>query len=244
MTTPKKRKKKQIPVPEKKDKRVLIATSRNVEVECLPIAAALDALETNIRNSIEWPEKPTRTIRDVAGSEMEQDLTQEYVESDRATDEEKIAWTEYLEAQGEAQAEFNQRAGTARVRLVAWEGIRVTDESLFDKWAEDEAWMGMTAPDDPRERALHYLQSKILGNPNDDLLSIMVGIYHASGYDEEALKQAEAFFRSQVGQRERAAPDDGTGDSGVPEQEETSGLVGQSGIRDGEGEEGAGSDAR
>ena len=70
-----------------KDKRTLITTSRDVVVECLPVAALFMAMEENVKSSIEWPQVPIRISKDVAGAEMEFPLTLAHLETENATEE-------------------------------------------------------------------------------------------------------------------------------------------------------------
>jgi hypothetical protein len=208
------------------ENKIIVTTSRGVQVECLPIAEMFDAQEESLRASVEWPEKPTHTITDVAGSEIEQALTQEWVDSGQASDEEVEAWEEYLVAQAVAQAEYESKRNEALPRLLAYKGIRLVNESLMDKWAEDHRWMSFEVPDDPRERLLHFLRTEILGNAGDDMTEIMVGIYRASGADPDLMKEAEAFFRSgQMGRAAGDAAEGSEGDAEVAEPEAEDGLV-------------------
>lgn len=206
--------------------KVVIKTSRGVEVECLPIADALDAQEQNIRASVEWPEEPTRTITDVAGSEMTEPLSEEYLKSEQATDEQKEEWAEYQAAQAEAEAEFSDKINEGRVRIIAVKGVR-WDAKLEKAWAGDHDFMGMTVPDDPRERQLHFFRSEVLGNIGD-LYTILLGIYQASGYDEEVLDAVEASFRTEMG-KPGEGPDVGAGE-GDPDEAGRAGVVGQSSV--------------
>ena len=211
------------------DGRVFITTSRGVEVECLPIADTIDAQEENARGSIEWPEVPTRTITDIAGSKMVEPLTEAYIETGHATHEEIGAWTDYQVAQAEAEATFQTRFRDGRVRLIAAKGVQ-WDASLEKDWTEAAEWIGMVVPEDPRDRKLHFLRFEVLGNIGD-LYTILFGIYHASGYDEEVLDEMEATFRSEMGQQDEG-PDAGAseGDSGSEERAE---LVGEPPVDDG-----------
>jgi len=213
------------------DGRVVVTTSRGVEIECLPIADAIEAQEENARAGIEWPEVPTRTITDVAGSEMVKPLTEEYVEkSGQATEEQVEAWDEYRIALAGAEATFRERFNEGRVRLIAAKGVR-WDAKLEETWIEEAEWMGMAVPEDPRERKLYFFRFEVMGNIGD-LYTILFGIYRASGYDEEVLDEMEASFRTDMGQPDEE-PDAG-GDTGDPGQAGGAGLVGEPPV-DGDG---------
>jgi len=204
-------------LPEGEGVGVFVTTSRGVEVECLPVADVIEAQEENIRASVGWPTKPTRTITDVAGSEMTEPLSDRYVESAQATEEQKEAWAEYVAAQARAEAEFSRRLNDGRVKLIAQRGVR-WDADLEKEWAADDEWAGMTVPEDPRERTLHFFRTQVLGNLGD-LYRVLFGIYRASGYDEEVLDLMEASFRTEMGRAGGDEPEDGTGDH-VPQPEE------------------------
>ena len=201
---------------------VFVTTSRGVEVECLPIADVIEAQEANIRALVEWPEQPTRVIADVAGSEMEEPLSQKYVESGQATEEQVEAWAGYVEAKAQAEAKFSARLNDGRVKLLAQRGVR-WDASLEEEWKKDDEWAGMTVPEDSRARTLHFFGTQVLGNLGD-LYRVLFGIYRASGYDEEVLDLMEDSFRSEMGRAGGDEPEDGAGGHG-PQPEES--LVGR-----------------
>lgn len=192
---------------------VTFITSRGVKVECLPIAAEIEAQENNIRSGIDWPEVPTREVSDVAGSVMHFSYTDESIKD--APEEAKQAWEKYQADLFAAQHEFDARIGEGRPRLIAYRGIRLVDESLPAKWEKEHEWLGMTIPETPHERALHFFQTEILGNPTTDLYGILLGIYKASGYSDELLEKAEAFFRSQMGRGDGTDAGADPGDSGT-----------------------------
>ncbi len=211
-------------------KGVTVTTSRGVVVECLPVGIELESQEANIRESVDWPEKPTRVMTDVADSEIEIELSQDYVGSDRATEEQKAAWSAYWEDLARAEAEFQGKLNEAQPRLIAYKGVRLADPSLAEKWAEDHRWLGMEVPEDERERSLHFLRTEILGDPVEDMTAIMVGIYRASGFDEEVLAEFEANFRPQMGRPGRAAAGDDTGDPAAAGTPQEAGLVEPQGV--------------
>jgi len=222
--------------------KVVVTTSRGVTVECLPIASTIEAHEENIRASIEWPEKPIRLITDVAGSVMEEPLSEAYIKSDYATEEETDIWEEYQAQQARAQAEFDEKYQVGIARLLAVEGVRIIDVDE-DEWISKHQWLNMTVPDDPRERSLHFFMTEVLGNLEGDFAAIMAGIALASGGDEELIRAAEASFRIEMGRTKRDAAGDDTGDPAAQGQDGEEGLVGEPDLDDSGGEEGAGLDA-
>ena len=214
---------------------VLVTTSRGVTVECLPIASTIEAHEENVRASVDWPEVPTRSVTDVAGSVEEMPLSAEYIKSGYATEEETEAWEAYQAEQARAQAEFDGKYQLGIVRLLAVEGVRVLDADE-DAWVRRHKWMNMIVPDDPDELALHFFRTEVLGNIQDDLGAIMAGITLASGGDEELIRAAEDSFRLEMGRTRRAEALDDTGDPATARPAGEDGLVGQPDVDGGGGE--------
>lgn len=188
------------------DGRVVVETSRGVHGVCQPIAIMIESQEQNIRKSIEWPEVPTYSFTDVAGTIIERVHTQGTIEDPATSKEDRIAWADYLLAQKEAQAEYDERHNNGLLRLLAFEGFEVLDGETG--WEQRHELYGMTVPEDEFEKTIHYFQTEVIGT-QDDVYKIMVGIYRASGYDEEVMAQIEAGFRAEVGQSEEAGEVDG-----------------------------------
>jgi hypothetical protein len=181
------------------ENKVLFTTSRDVTVRCYPIAAQLFELEQRIRDSISWPARPIRVVEDVAGAKAEVEIAQEYIDSGHADDEEVERWANYVEEQEVAQAEFDDKADMARIRLIAIKGIEVENEDLEAQWLEDWEFIGVEPPEDERERRIHWLQTEILGDADRDIYGIMYGILLASGFNKEVLDEAETLFRTPMG---------------------------------------------
>lgn len=214
---------------------VMKKTTRGVWVECLPVKPLFDMMQVNIAQSIEWPETPTRTMSAVGGEEIDEGLTQAYIDGQYSTPEEKAEWAEYLAALEVAKAEYDAKIEGALGKFLATEGTRLADESLRDEWREADERLGMTIPDDPHEQAAHFLMTRIMGNAETDTKEIMLGIFRASGYDKEVLDAVEATFRDEVGRRERDTAEESPGDPGPP-AEETPGVVGEPELHAGSGE--------
>jgi hypothetical protein len=189
--------------------RILVTTSRGVEVECLPIATEIEQQEANIRAGFTWPDCPQRTMRDVAGTEAHVDVTPEWLATAEATAEQKASYAEYKAKADAVESQFQAQLGTARARLIALRGVRV-EPKLLAGWAEDHIWLGMTLPDNPRDLVLHFLLTEIIGNAAGDMLTIMSGIYRASGADPEVMDKLEASFRDTLGKRKGAGSNGNT----------------------------------
>jgi hypothetical protein len=221
--------------------RVIRTTTRGVEVECLPVAIEFETMEQNIRDSVGWPEVPTYDMTDVAGSTMQMDMSQEWVDS-QATEEQRGEWDDYRAEQAQAEAEYDRRIGEARARFLATKAIRLVDPSLEKAWAEEHEWLGMTVPDEPRKRALHYFQTEIIGNPETDMASIITGMYRASGTDPKLMERVEASFRNKVGKQGGNSTGDDTRDAEqTPEAQ--GGLVERDGLPGAGGAEGVAAEA-
>jgi hypothetical protein len=183
----------------------ITTTSRGVELECQPVGAMLDAAGDNIRKQIDWPEVPTYESTFAGGDKETFDYTEETIQD--APDEDKQAWADYIAAQDKAEVEYNQRLMNALVRIVATDGVRVLNAPPEEEWVKRQEWQGLSVPDDPLERSLHYFLTVAIGDVETDMMGIYKGIILASGRSEEEVEQIEEFFRSGVGE------DTGDGDT-------------------------------
>jgi len=226
---------------EKEDEgRVIVTTSRGIRGECMAIGHAVAQLQESIRDDTDWPEAPTYTVKYAGGEEKNVAHDEKSIEDPKTTDEERAAWAEYLEALGAAETEFNDRFAKAQMRLFASDGFVPLNAPPEDEWIKKQEWIGYVVPEDPNERRLHYFLSEIIGNVDDDMMAIYMGIASATGADEGRLSTLEASFRSEMGESEGQDGGAGEGDtSGEPE----AGLVEQSSAPVGEGAGEPGPDA-
>lgn len=209
---------------------ITVTTSRGIEVECLPIAAMLEEFEENIRASIDWPDVPTYTVHYAGGETIEKPHDATSIEDSQTTDEEKQAWADYLLNKQAADAQFAEKRANGYMRLLSVDGIKVLNEQ--DDWQQRHEFYGMTVPDDPLERTVHYFRTEVIGS-QDDIYLIMLGVYRASGYDEEVLSQVEASFRASLGQDKQAGTGDDAGDSAEDTStEERAGMVREQDVDD------------
>ena len=204
------------------DKRVIVETSRGVQLECHPIITEIEAQEENIRAQYEWPEVPQHKL-DVPpdagpGWIDSMDLTQEAIDGEHSTDEEKEAWAEYQEAYALVDAEFSTKMNDARLKLIALRGVTVFDTKPEKEWIKEHEWMGMDVPKDALERLMHFFRTEVLGT-TVDIFTIMAGIYRAAGVDPEVLEELEQSFRSEVGRAGRTEPEADQEEPGEEEQE-------------------------
>ncbi len=206
------------------DKRVVVETSRGVQLECHPIITEIEAQEENIRAQYEWPDVPHRDISDTvppdAGPKWPRtrEIDQEWIDSEWAADEDKEAWTEYQEAYALIDAEFSTKMNDARLKLIALRGVEVLGGAKEADWVREHEWMGMEVPEDPLERLMHYFRTEVLGS-TVDMFTITKGIYRAAGFDQEVLDELEQSFRDQVGRAGRTEPEADQEEPGEQEQE-------------------------
>lgn len=105
--------------------------------------------------------------------------------------EDKQAWLDYLKQKASAQTERNR----AFMRLVMLRmKVSIPDD---DTWIREQRLLGVTAPDDPIERRLHYIETEVMGGHKDyeEIARLTMG---EMGVSEEAISQAEAAFRRPV----------------------------------------------
>ena len=212
------------------DGRVVIETSRGVKLVCHPIITEMEVQDENIRAQFEWPavleRDISKTVPPDAGPEWPRTmmLSQELVDTS-GTDEEKVAWAEYLAAHQVVDNEYSAKLNDARMRLFCVRGVTILDPKPEEEWVQEHEWLGMVVPTNPLERKLHYFRTEALGTVMD-IFTITKGIYQSAGVDPEALNAYEATFRSEMGRTigEALGSDRKDTEPGEPGQEE--GLVG------------------
>lgn len=96
-----------------------------------------------------------------------------------------------------AQLKYNQ----SLMRLILARGINF-EMPPGDAWIEDDRWIGLNVPDDPRERKLYYIETHVLGTTSD-YREVVRGVFVASDVSEELISQFEAAFQNSVGKAKR-----------------------------------------
>jgi len=222
---------------ERKSKDVIVKTSNGYRVACKPIATKLDMLSQNIAAKYTWPEIPIRIVSgppEPDGSpawETEKPLSKEYIESGVATDEQKEAWATYTLQHSAISTEFNADAGQARIKMMAIQGIELVSDPGIE-WVRRHEFIGLTVPKEDLERQVYFFMNELMGDFTEDLGLIMTGIMKATGFDKEAIADAEASFRNTMGsiigkaRSEEAEPDGDTGEATSKESEKV-GVVEQ-----------------
>jgi len=211
--------------------KVIVETSRGSQLECHPIITEIEAQEENIRAQFKWPDVPQRDISDTVPPDADEtwprttDLTQEYIDTDFSTDEEKALWAEYTKKFNIVNADYTAKLTDARLRLIALRGVTVLNAKDEAGWVKEHEWLGMVVPDDPFERLMHYFRTEVLGTTLD-MFTITKGIYRSAGMDAEVLDQYEQSFRNQVGRAGREALGLAEEAAGAEKSEQEEGLVG------------------
>lgn len=167
-------------------------TRAGVELILVPIPPLL--LE-QVRASVKYPPVPTYTTKTAAGNEE----TYKHDETTLTTDEERLAWAEYLAGKKEADRLLNERV----MRALFLKGIALTMPT-DNEWVLEQEFMGIKVPDNPLERKLHYISTELVST-SEDMVGIMSEIMRLTGVDEAVVKNAEESFRRAVEERRRAA---------------------------------------
>jgi len=200
----------------KKRSKVIVTTSRNRRVECLPIFTMIEGLEEEERDKLmlelDVPLPVTYTFTDVAGEEVTKGHDDTSIADPKTPDEDRETWERRKRLLALIDVAAPARAGERSMRIIATRGIRILDMPPEEEWIAEHKWLGYDIPDDARERLCHYFSKEIVGTQEDGF-ELMAGIARASGLDEEVLKRVEAGFQSEVGRPEGS---DAGGDSEAP----------------------------
>jgi len=170
-------------------------TSAGVQIGVQPVPPLLvEKVRAAAAASVEVPPIPTYMV--VIGENTE--VPAEHDATTLETDEDKAAWTRYEKALKQRESV----SGTKTMELFLIKGTTI--EPPNDDWAAEQAYFGVTVPEDPAGRKLHYIQTELL-NTTDDISGLMSAIVAASGIDPEVITAAKATFRGDVRPAEHAA---------------------------------------
>lgn len=182
-------------------------TSRGVEVEFLSIEILLD----KVNASHPMPDPPTysKVTAGKAVLTFPHDETTLEVEGDpEQTKKNRKEWAAYKEECDRVIGERNR----AMLRTILLRGIKV--EPKNDDWIHEHEVMLIKVPTDPVERRLHWIETEVMGGP-EDYATVISEVMRASGVPEELLEQIGASFRSTMGrakaQRSGVPPKQGVG---------------------------------
>lgn len=169
-------------------------TSRGFEITFQPIP---QMLIDRVRTSHKLPEPPYYEIKTLTGA-IEKHA---HDETTLETDADRAAWADYQRQ----LAETNEHINRSFMRLVFLRGIEI-EMPQDDTWVREQKLLGITIPDDPLERKLHWIETEVIATV-DDADRITRGALEASGVPQEALAQAEDTFRRSA-QRDAAQESD------------------------------------
>jgi hypothetical protein len=177
-------------------------TSLGKRIEFVPIGPLLDKLHAS------QPEvkPPTYTVKTALGATEEWPLVEQVPTDDAGwaaliekqdSDENKLAVMEYRNALTASQAVYSKNL----MRLILTRGLKVEIPD-GDEWVDDHRFLGLTVPDDPRERRVHYIETEVLATI-EDYRNLVHGVFEASEVSEDLIAQFEAAFQRPVEKRGR-----------------------------------------
>lgn len=146
-------------------------------------------------NSVQFPKRPTYTVTLASGREESYPMDEQVAEQ---SPELEPQWKAYVQGTQQAEAEQMKRM----TRAIILDGTVIPDT-----W-EDRAWerrmkiVGIDIPDDPEERWVMYLESKMT---TAESVALTGKIMRRTGVPEEFVTAAEDSFRDSLhGEREGA----------------------------------------
>lgn len=177
-------------------------TRRGIQVQISGISMfLLQGLADGLRE--EWAEAergslepPTYDIP-LPGGETE---TRAHDKTTLNTDAERAEWVAYEARVATFARELQERT----MRVLLMRGI-LTDPPTGGEWEAEQKFMGVRIPAERLARRYHWLTTEVLTDP-DESGAIMARIMALSGIRGEALKAAEAAFRSPMEESRGAAP--------------------------------------
>ena len=99
-------------------------------------------------------------------------------------------WKDYLTRLAEARALLRER----KVHLILARGVVV---DVPDGWEDEQRELGLSIPDNPTDRRVHYILTEMIGSQSD-VLAIMEAVYNLAGVNARMLETARASFRDQM----------------------------------------------
>lgn len=167
-------------------------SSRGITIGLLPLSPILmQKVRLGVENDVGIPEKPTYTVPVGTGEHTSTQEIEHDKKSIEETPEDKEKWDDYLEHEIEFNAVLNERMAKA-IMLMSVKFDMPED----DDWMKIQKILGVDVPDDPDERKQHYLETEIMGSPQDTIeLMAMATI---GSFDGEARAAAVSLFRGAI----------------------------------------------
>ena len=194
--------------------RVYVTTSTGWRVECLPYGDDLMRAGT----ALVLPDKPIPPTYIVGEGEEAIRLPYTAAAIEGASDVDKLAWDQYVEAMGDYTAielavRFQQ--SLMRSRVMVHKATKVANMPDLKAWAQErEEFYGIPVPQTDRDILFQFFTTDV-AKTEDDIMRLMVGIMRATGVSEEVLDAFESNFRNPVGRAEGQDADADT--EGTPE---------------------------
>jgi len=121
------------------------------------------------------------------------------------TDSDKEAWAKHEDARVRYERETNLK--TLKAQII--KGIRPEDRTPSPEWVEEQTWLGVQLPDDPRDLSIAYVESEVLKTP-DDIVHFTERIILMSmegAVTEDEVAAIEATFRTALLDYRRPLPE-------------------------------------
>lgn len=166
----------------------VFVTSMGIEV---PLRAISPLLMQRVHSSVPLPQPPTYEVEIVGGAKQTFYHDEESVAEDP---EAKRLWDQYKDDLAEARALRNNRA--LRVMLYKGTAMQLPED---DDWIDEHKFLGLDVPDDPRELYQYYLETEVLGSPQD-VERLMNAISELMGVKTEDVNAAMESFRDPMGE--------------------------------------------
>jgi len=182
-------------------------TSLGKRVEFVPIGPLLDKLTAALNIGLSKVQPPTYTVPTATGVNEVWPLVEQIPKTDKEWDElierqksadDKNAIARYRADRAVVKAEYSKNL----MRLVLTRGIKV-EMPEDEGWVEEHRWLGMSVPDDPRERRLHYIETECMAVA-EDYRQVVCLSFETSEVREELISLFEAAFQRPVEKRGRA----------------------------------------
>lgn len=185
-------------------------TSTGQRYKCLSIPGLLD----KARASVPMPGVPKYSYTTAGDDVAEEEMDDAVAADEKTSEEDKARWKEYKVAKLRADSQQ-----FAKVVDVCYKrGIELLDYDPNGDWLEEHRdWLGLDVPDKLRERRMYFIESEVVGCP-EDVMDIVLNVALASGVDKEAVAAAEASFRRAIRGTE--------GDTATERTEEEGQMVG------------------
>lgn len=144
-----------------------------------------------IDSSIDHPSKPTYEVTTASGDIEIFEHDEDTLESD----EEKQAWSDYLEAVSVAETELTEKL----LYAVLLECVKLPEdvEEEFGSWKTKQRLMGIQVTEDEYENKFYFMQTEVF-HDQDDIGEILTIVMSLTGVSVEDLAEARDSFPSEV----------------------------------------------